>query len=61
MLICNLIYFPEMVTCSYIGYVRGLSMFMLWAEKMYSFPCLLLESRQNPRREGGLRKRLSSQ
>ena len=57
MLICNLIYFPEMVICSCIGYVRGLSMFMLRAEKMYLFPYLLLESRQNPRREGGLRKR----
>ena len=57
MLICNLIYFPEIVTCNYIWYARGLTMFMLWAEKMYSFSYLLLESRQNPRREGGLRKR----
>ena len=29
-------------------------MFMLWAENMYSFPYLLLESIHNPRREGGL-------
>ena len=29
-------------------------MVMLWAEKMCSFPYLLLERRHNPRRKGGM-------
>ena len=51
-MICNLIHFPRthnlQLYCIWCinKIVRGLSMFMLWGEKVWSFPYLLLESSQ---------------
>ena len=56
-LICNVVHFPEKVTCSYIRYViliRSLSLVMFVGWKDVLIPLLLLGRRHNPRRKGGL-------